>query len=622
MNDTATTSNDPIDLTEPLLSPQRQQEEESIATTPKTTTPFLSSSSSLSSTSSSVTTVNNNHLQQQQQLLLPPQPQESACEPHHPNNDNRDAATNNSNNSNSNPWKNRNVLLSLALCIFSGVADSIWGSVVLSGFLLALAKAMGEMKEQNTLVGTAEAIEGLALLITALPVGILADCWGKAKVVQSGGLLMLLTIALTLAALVIVRQEAEESRQAANQSYYILVAALFLWGVLGGISYGPSQALYADSIPKGKRSEMLTWLYSCYLLSSAAGPVVSIVLLLTVSGKAEDWSIEEIFPVFFIGVLLEIPAAITMFFFSDKYAIVEQEDSDNDDEGNEQQPLPDEGTTRHQHGVQQEANNTLMTSSASSTFPSHYRKLGKKAIPYVLFFSSLVVALGSGASVKYFPLFFKELGLSSAAVQGIFLVVPIGISGFSFIAQRLSKLLGRVETAILSGIVGTSLLYFMTWLSRQRHHMNHQHQHHQDDDDDDAANSYSSSLWKQSPHIVIVIIGVYLLRTGIMNSSYPLLESILMDNVPSNRRARWKSLESIAQFGWTGSALVGGILSDQHSYEFTFAITATMQLAGCLLLLLIQPFVEAEQPERVNGAEDGEMESNAEAQNDRNVDEC
>lgn len=67
-----------------------------------------------------------------------------------------------------------------------------------------------------------------------------------------------------------------------------------------------------------------------------------------------------------------------------------------------------------------------------------------------------------------------------------------------------------------------------------------------------------------------------------------------MDNVKSNERARWKSLESIASFGWTGSALVGGMLSDEHSYQFTFAITATMQLVGGLLLLVIQPLVESE----------------------------
>ena len=129
-----------------------------------------------------------------------------------------------------------------------------------------------------------------------------------------------------------------------------------------------------------------------------------------------------------------------------------------------------------------------------------------------------MVSLGSGASVKYFPLFFKELGFGSAAVQGIFVMVPMSIAAFSFVAQRVSTRLGRIETTVLFDIAGTSLLFFMTWLSRDEAHL-------------DMANEY-------------LIVVVYVLRTGIMNSSYPLLQSILMDNVPSNKRARWKSLES------------------------------------------------------------------------------
>jgi hypothetical protein len=39
-----------------------------------------------------------------------------------------------------------------------------------------------------------------------------------------------------------------------------------------------------------------------------------------------------------------------------------------------------------------------------------------------------------------------------------------------------------------------------------------------------------------------------------MNCTYPLEESILMDFVPSDTRARWKSLDSISVFGWCGAA--------------------------------------------------------------------
>jgi MFS family permease len=225
-------------------------------------------------------------------------------EPTNPNDDNEDSRSQSSSSSSRsstesndlrNPWKNHNVILSLVWCVIAGTADSIWGSVILSGFLLALSASMGKASEGNTLVGIAEAVQGLAQLITALPVGYYADRFGKAHAVRIGGCLMAATIAITLWALIVVKRDAEENAQRATFGYCVLVVALGLWGIVNGISYGPSQALFSDSIPKGKRSEMLTWLYSCYLLSSSVGPIVSIILIITVSSKAEDWSIHEIF---------------------------------------------------------------------------------------------------------------------------------------------------------------------------------------------------------------------------------------------------------------------------------------------------------------------------------------
>lgn len=452
------------------------------------------------------------------------------------------------------PWKNRNVRLSLALCVTQGVADSIWGAVVLSGFLYALGTAMGKTDKDNTLVGAAEAVQGITQLVFALPIGLVADLYGKARVVAYGGGLMLVAIAVSLWAVTDAKNSEDSIPADAIRAYRWFLVALGLWGIVGGVVNGPSQALFADSIEKGKRSKLFTWLYSCYLLSSMVGPMVSIVLFLKLSGReAESWSMAEIYPVFVVGLCLEILPALLMFFFSDKHVVEEQDD--------EQQSEPS-----HQSDLEVPllSENEMAVRNVTSSPPS----LGKAAIPYFLFISSLVVSLGSGASVKYFPLFFKELGFGSAAVQGIFVMVPMSIASFSFLAQRVGTRLGRIETTVLFDIAGTSLLFFMTWLSRDEDHLN-------------MANKY-------------LIVVVYVLRTGIMNSSYPLLQSILMDTVPSNRRARWKSLESIAAFGWTGSALVGGILADDHSYRFTFAITAALQLFGAFLLVPIQPFVESE----------------------------
>lgn len=163
------------------------------------------------------------------------------------------------NGEHTNPWKNRNVRLSLALCISEGIADSIWSAVVLSGFLYALGIAMGKTTSDNTLVGAAEAVQGISQLVFALPIGILADTYGKARIVAYGGGLMLLATASSLWA-VTDAVHSVDSVSDATRAYRWFLVALALWGISGGVVNGPSQALFADSIQKGKRSELFTWL--------------------------------------------------------------------------------------------------------------------------------------------------------------------------------------------------------------------------------------------------------------------------------------------------------------------------------------------------------------------------
>ena len=93
-------------------------------------------------------------------------------------------------------------------------------------------------------------------------------------------------------------------------------------------------------------------------------------------------------------------------------------------------------------------------------------------------------------------------------------------------------------------------------------------------------------LWK-----VMIIVIIYLIRTALMNCTYPLNSSILMDFTPKAQRARWQSLGSIVRFGWCGSAALGGVLADQYGYSSTFLITACIQAVGTLIQFLLWPLV-------------------------------
>jgi len=187
----------------------------------------------------------------------------------------------------------------------------------------------------------------------------------------------------------------------------------------------------------------------------------------------------------------------------------------------------------------------------------------RKLIPMFLCFQSCIFALGSGMTVKFFPLFFKEeVGMTPSQVQFIYVLVPITMVLFSGVGEKISSTgFGRVQTMIILNSLGVSCLFAMVF-----------------------AKKYLDSH-------PIILVAIYVLRTALMNSTYPLDESILMDYVPKNERARWKSLDSVASFGWCGSAALGGWLTDKYDYTFTFLITAIIQSVGVLFYFALVPLV-------------------------------
>ena len=53
-------------------------------------------------------------------------------------------------------------------------------------------------------------------------------------------------------------------------------------------------------------------------------------------------------------------------------------------------------------------------------------------------------------------------------------------------------------------------------------------------------------------------------------------------------RGRWNSLDGVKILGWSGSALLGGVLLDKYGFASTFCVTAILQgIATCFLLPLL-----------------------------------
>jgi MFS family permease len=453
---------------------------------------------------------------------------------------------------------NHNVLLNLVICLLYGLSDSLWNGTANAAYL----KQLGH--DQNGPLGDIEAVNGLASLLTALPIGYLADRIGRSKVIRAGGVLMFLTIGVQIYLLEWIGTHSPEanSREHNLTALIIMGVVMACWGVADGVVNGPASALYADSTPQGQRSAYYTYLFACYMLASSVGPLVSIILFETLG---DEWDFYHLRLVMYVGLGIASLQSILMVFFDDSKALEEdpehtvttasQLDADTTDAVPEPLPLVSD----------EEEPATTTTTTATTTIPQGpwMTRHCQRWIPYIIFVQGLILAIGSGMTVKFFPLFFKdEVGFTPSQVQMVYICVPITMVIMSGLISKLASTgFGRVQATLVFSGFGISMLYAMVFFK---------------------------TYLDDHP---LLLVPIYVLRTSLMNCSYPLQESILMDFVPKHERARWKSLDSVAGFGWCGSAMLGGWLSDRFDYTYTFLITAIIQTVGTGVFALLLPLV-------------------------------
>jgi MFS family permease len=458
---------------------------------------------------------------------------------------------------------NHNVFLNLVLCLIYGISESLWNGTASSAYLLKIGN------NKNAPLGNIEAVNGLASLLVALPVGYAADVYGRSKVIRAGGLLLFLASISQLSLLAWIGTDEQSDRlQSSNTALWIFGVIMALWGVTDSVVNGPAAALYADSTPQGQRSAYYTYLFAIYTGACSVGPIVSIILFQTLG---DVWDLSHLRLVMYVGLGIGLINAVVMMLFDDRKALEEPtscrelveeetdiEDNDDDDEDDEEEALCNQETC----SLEDEEEQQLVLSSPRSACAT-LLKLRQQWIPYIIFAQGLIFAIGSGMTVKFFPLFFKdEVGMSPSQVQVIYAIVPLVMVICSVLCSKLASTgFGRVQATLLFDILGVSLLFAMVFFK---------------------------SYLDQHPFLLVPI---YILRTSAMNASYPLQESILMDFVPKDQRARWKSLDSVAAMGWCGSAAFGGYLSDRYDYTSTFLVTAIVQSIGCAVFALALPLV-------------------------------
>ena len=342
-------------------------------------------------------------------------------------------------------------------------------------------------------------------------------------------------------------------------------------GVVDVLSRHVFQALFADSVRTGERSIAYAWIQAAYLTGSIAGPLCTIVFFLS---TADRWNTHELAILIGTGLALTVPPAAMQFFLVE--ANVDEDEKrktrtsrktkasvEDDDRSDVLKPLLDNADASDDDGNDGDASSPKGTAATTLPSPSASESDGESTtlrrrfgwlIPVIIFFTDVIVAFGSGMTIKFFPLWWKEDNeMSPIAVQFIYVLSPLGIIVAGYVSVWLSKRIGRVQTCMLLRTLGCTAMVVLVHLFHRR------------------ANKF------------YVLVPIYLIRTASMNGVYPIMESVLMDTVPPETRARWKSLDSISAFGWCGSAALGGYLADRYDYTVTFLITAAIQVRySCL----------------------------------------
>jgi len=404
---------------------------------------------------------------------------------------------------------NLNVRLSFLFTILQSFGRGIWMGNILSLYIVLFSEQGNGIFgfTSNELLGVTAGISGISMTLIVFPAGVFADKYSRDKILKIAGVLGIIAMSFLTV----------------SMNIYMIMIALFLWGAFQGLSRPAFESILADSLPTGNRSVVYSHIHLARQVAMASGPFLNIFLFLYLGDK---WDIGILRNVLFIGVAFSMISSLSLFFFKDSKTMgVESESISKNN--------------KHEEKV-----------------TGSFRK-----IPILLVTSNVIIGMGAGMTVKFFPVFFRSIYFLKPISVQIILGITLFITGFTgILAQKFSKSKGRASMIFLvqlSAIICLVLIAFYPQL--------------------------------------VFLIPLFIMRGSLMNAAQPLSRSILMDVIPKRNRGKWNSLETIAWgLFWNASAAIGGFLIGNNNFRRCFLITAGIYLIGTIPILFLIPLVRKE----------------------------
>ncbi|MFX1505437.1 MAG: MFS transporter [Promethearchaeota archaeon] len=402
--------------------------------------------------------------------------------------------------------------------------------------------------QTNLILGNLFTIQGVGSTIFVIPSGIFADKYRR-------DLLIRISVIFGLSAQLALIY-ATFLTGTPNVALIILIFSEVLGGIGWGLSGPAAQALIADSIEPGLRSKVFAKMFFANLIASAVGPFIAAGFTLIFG---DTWDLTLLQNLIITAAIIAIVAYLAVIFASDEKALVPRVKI--------QESLS--STTLPKQDVQIIKGDPVVTLFGHSfTYDV--------ITPSILVISGIIIGFGAGATVAFFPILFARgdigYGLPPFLTYVIFGITSVITGLAALVAQRIIRLFGRIGSMFLTqGLAIICLLGLMINL------VLYQNQ--------DIAYSIS----------VFFLIFFYISRNALMNAAGPVSRSIVMDTVPSNSRAKWNSLETLAWgMFWSLSASIGGFIIDNFGFVYVFLFTASLYTIATLMILIIRNRVPKE----------------------------
>ncbi|MFX0123558.1 MAG: MFS transporter [Candidatus Hodarchaeota archaeon] len=429
------------------------------------------------------------------------------------------------------------------LAYIQTVGFAIGMGIIQTAFSIYVTDGLGQ---SNLILGNLFTIQGLASTIFVFPSGFFADKYRRDLLIRISvifGVLAQLTLIFSTTL-------AWDPQAALN----ILFVSEALGGLGWGLSGPASRALLADSIEPGERSRVFANMFFVNLVASATGPILAIGLTLILG---DTWDLIVLQNLILVGAIGGMIAYITIVFVSDDKAVV----------------LKNEKHTQYpEQEISINEKDEIPPQVIIFGHPFSYDVI----IPIVIVTSGIIIGFGAGATVAFFPILFASPTIGYG-LKPLFTYVVVGITNIitglmALLAQRIIKIVGRIGSMFLTQ--GLAIICLLGLVINLLLYQNQQ-----------IPFSFS----------VLLLVIFYISRNALMNASGPVSASIVMDCVPSNSRAKWNSLETLAWgMFWSLSASIGGFIVDTYGFFYVFMFTATLYTIATLLILFIRNRVPKE----------------------------